>query len=435
MANYLGALVDPKKLKQPVNSYAAAAQQGNTTYIDQNGAKKQGIYQASPQASQQARGGGEIDWSEKINNGIANGASYEQIQQWNDNRNDKIQQNMGTLGKYQNDSVNSAALNYINSGRQQEEAQRINDFYAQQAAQEAAAKRAQIEMAVGRLGDQKVQVGQSYEDMFRQLYTDRRMAEKNLPQQMAAMGYTGGLTESSALGLATNYATALQKGEQGRIGNLSEIDRAIEDTRYSGNISIAEQAAKLAQEKFNAYSDLIARQQEEQRLEKQYGYAAEQDKIAQSQWQKEFDWQREQAERDNAYRDKALTLKKQGGSSYGGAGAGGGGYSTVDAAIQRFNNGDMSNEVVQTLLANGVSIEELKRQGYSGELTQATPQGDGQTQPPQDGKPSMAEAKVFFTINNGMMGRAQKLNVIERAYAAGEISAQEAERLLNYIGA
>ncbi|MEG2679292.1 MAG: hypothetical protein RR949_05065 [Oscillospiraceae bacterium] len=429
MANYLGAIVDPKKLKLPVNSYAAAAQQGNTTYIDQNGAKKQGVYQASPQA----RGGGDIDWAEKINNGIANGASYQQIQQWNNNRNDKIQQNQGVYGKYQNDSVNSAALNYINSGRQQEEIQRINDFYAQQAAQEEAAKRAQVEMAVGRLGDQKVQVGQSYEDMFRQLYTDRRMAEKNLPQQMAAMGYTGGLTESSALGLATNYATALQKGEQGKIGNLSEIDRAIEDTRHSGNIAIAEQAAKLAQEKFNAYSDLIARQQEEQRLEKQYGYAAEQDKIAQSQWQKEFDWQREQAEKDDEYRNKTLTLKKQGGSSYGGVS--GGGYSAVDAAIQKFNNEDRSNEVVQTLLENGVPLEELQRQGYSGNPTATKPQGDVQTQQPQAGKPSMAEAKVFFAINNEMMGKTQKLNIIEQAYAAGEISAQEAERLLNYIGA
>lgn len=169
-------------------------------------------------------------------------------------------------------------------------------------AEAEAAKRAAVEQAVGSLEGQKGSIGQSYTDLFRQLYLQRRMAEKNLPQQMAAMGYNGGLTESSALGLQTSYADALRQGEQQKISTLSDLDRAINDTRLQGDISIAEQAAQLAQQGLNSYGDIIQAQVAQRNNDRDYLYAqflndrdyqyqTGRDQVADKQWDKNYELQ------------------------------------------------------------------------------------------------------------------------------------------------
>ena len=138
-------------------------------------------------------------------------------------------------------------------------------------AQQEAAKRAAVEQAVGQLTGQKSGVDQQYSDLYRQLYLQRRTAEKNLPQQMAAMGYTGGLTESTAMGLQTSYADALRQGEQEKIGTLQGIDQAIADARLSGDISIAEQAAQTAKDRLASYGSIVGEMQQQQNWQAQFG--------------------------------------------------------------------------------------------------------------------------------------------------------------------
>ena len=116
-------------------------------------------------------------------------------------------------------------------------------------------------------------MGQSYSDLFRQLYIDRRMAEKKLPQQMAAMGYTGGLTESSALGLQTDYTEALRQGEQQRVSSMADLDQAITDTELQGDISIADLAAQNAKDKLTTYASLVEALQAQSNDDRQYEYS------------------------------------------------------------------------------------------------------------------------------------------------------------------
>ena len=216
---------------------------------------------------------GDVDYSKLLSSAMGAGASAADVQKLLDQRTQKASDK--GLYQYMYDNVYADATNYIkqaNAAAQQQQQSQIEDYYADllaknestyaaiQAQQEAAAKAA-VEQSVNRLEGQKSDVEQQYQDLYRQLYLNRRMAEKNLPQQMAAMGYNGGLTESTALGLQTSYNDALRQGEQSKTNTLSDIDQAIANARLTGDISIAEQAAALAQQGLASYSDIVAAMQ------------------------------------------------------------------------------------------------------------------------------------------------------------------------------
>lgn len=190
------------------------------------------------------------------------------------------------------------------------------DAYAQIQAEQERAKRAAVEQAIGSLTQQKGEVGQGYADLFRQLYIDRRMAEKRLPQQMAAMGYTGGLTESSLLKMMTDHAEALRQGEQERINTLSDIDRAISDTELQGDISIADLAAQNAKEKLATYTSIIQAMQAQANADRQFALQQEElaytkllNQLAQQNADREFEYNKSQDEQ--AQENWLATMNRQ----------------------------------------------------------------------------------------------------------------------------
>ncbi len=139
-----------------------------------------------------------------------------------------------------------------------------NNAYQQMLAEQKAAQEAAVNRAVNSLESQKAATEQQYSELFRQLYIDKMKNRKNLDQRLAAGGVTGGAAETTALGYDTQYAEALRQGEQGRIGAIGSIDRAITDTRLTGDIAVADAAAKTAKEQTDKYAgvlkDLIDRQ-------------------------------------------------------------------------------------------------------------------------------------------------------------------------------
>ena len=64
--------------------------------------------------------------------------------------------------------------------------------YAQALAAQQEANRANVQKAVGSLQDQKRDTETSYANMFRQLYLNKMKSQKNIGQQLAAQGKTGG---------------------------------------------------------------------------------------------------------------------------------------------------------------------------------------------------------------------------------------------------
>ena len=132
-----------------------------------------------------------------------------------------------------------------------------NGVYAQALAQQQAANQAGVQKAVGSLEAQKKSTDQSYANMFKQLYLDKMKAKKNIGQQMAAQGLTGGAAESTLLSLNTGYEDALRQGEQGRITAQDELDKAITDARLTGDITDAQLAADNAKERANSYAGVL----------------------------------------------------------------------------------------------------------------------------------------------------------------------------------
>lgn len=233
----------------------------NVSYIDGSGNKKDGYY--AP------------DYSSMINHAVDTNADYDMVQNLQDRRNEKIQNNP-SLSKYVNDDTYNKANRYIQKGRSEE---RIGNTYADILSANKEENEALIKQAISGISGQRQQAARSYEDVARQLYIDKRNNEKNLPQQLAVMGYTGGLSESALLDLGTSYEQALRQSEADKINTLSEFDRAIENARLTGNIAMAQNARDIMFEKMGAYERLENQLREDERYQQQLDYQKERDTI------------------------------------------------------------------------------------------------------------------------------------------------------------
>ena len=280
-----------------------------TTYIDDNGQKKQGLYTSDPEEYakiQQMQAMGQMwhsaspefqkqlaDQAMVIGNSL--GATRDENGVWW-----KDGQQL-----YQTQFQQQEVPNYYNQyltqlmGYQQNQEDRLNERYA-----------AALEAAKLGLENQKEQVNQQYDDLARQLYIQRRQQEQLLPQQMAAMGYTGGITESSALGLQTSYADALRQGETQRINTIASLEQAIRQAELEGNQELAAQLASLAQNTMGLYSDALAQIQNQANQQQQFSYQQAMDNIANRQWAQQYAYNQYQDNLDREYQQQQLQSQK-----------------------------------------------------------------------------------------------------------------------------
>ena len=98
-----------------------------------------------------------------------------------------------------------------------------------------------------------------YAGTNRQLYRDYMETKKALPQQLAAMGYSGGMSESARLRLGMSYEEALAENERARIAGVAGINSAQAQNIYEIEAAAAE-ANRQALAQQNA--QLIALEQE-----------------------------------------------------------------------------------------------------------------------------------------------------------------------------
>lgn len=162
----------------------------------------------------------------------------------------------------------------------------LDQIYAQQLAQQQsqqaalleeqkraaeAALRAKVDQGVNRLQGSKTGVDQTYSQSARQAYILNEKNKAQMPQQMAAMGISGGLAQKGIQDTSLAYQNAQNQGALARDNQIAAIDQDINNLRSTGDISIAENAANYAQ---RLAEELAASQQ---RLQEQ------------SNWQAEFD--------------------------------------------------------------------------------------------------------------------------------------------------
>ena len=193
---------------------------------------------------------------------------------------------------------------------------------------------AQYDAAVEKLERQRPAIEQNYEDTAKQAYTQNMLAKRDLPQQLAAQGLTGGLSESSQLALEAEYGNQLSGARRDYHQNLYDLDTQIGSVRAAGADALAgaegDYNAMLSDARNNYLTNLASAKLqaqltalENQRYQEQLAYQKEQDALAQKNWQAQFDWEREQAEREEQLSRSRLSSGKSGGNS-GGNGYGGG---------------------------------------------------------------------------------------------------------------
>lgn len=125
-------------------------------------------------------------------------------------------------------------------------------------AAKAAAERAlaQVEQGVGELGDQ-------YGSLNKQLYRDYMESLRVLPQEMAARGYSGGMSESARLGLDTAYGERLNENEAARIAAIMQLRQQGADAEYQANAARDQANAQAQQNLYANMMNLILQQQQD----------------------------------------------------------------------------------------------------------------------------------------------------------------------------
>jgi len=131
--------------------------------------------------------------------------------------------------------------------------QEIYDEYEDMAQMQEQARMAQVQQMMNDLNYQKGDVNQNFDGIAKQAYIARRMAETTLPQQLAASGQSGGMAESTSLGLQTNYENNLNENEVARQRQLADIQKSMTNAKLGADSDIAGYQAQANQAAFQAY--------------------------------------------------------------------------------------------------------------------------------------------------------------------------------------
>lgn len=201
-------------------------------------------------------------------------------------------------------------------------------------AAKAAAERAlaQAEKGVGELGDQ-------YGSLNKQLYRDYMESLRVLPQEMAARGYSGGMSESARLGLDTAYGERLNENEAARIAAIMQLRQQGADAEYQANAARDQANAQAQQNLYANMMNLILQQQQDaaQKAQNMAQYGDFSGYLGLGYTQSEIDQMQKAWIAANPELAKALGYVKTPEpvySSYSGSGSSGGGGGSVTVSTE-----------------------------------------------------------------------------------------------------
>ncbi|MBQ8263980.1 MAG: hypothetical protein IJY96_04290 [Oscillospiraceae bacterium] len=115
---------------------------------------------------------------------------------------------------------------------------------------------AQLQQNMNDIARRINELNAGYQEANKQLYRDYMMSRKNMPQLLAAQGITGGLSESTLLGLETGYQNNLVTNERERLAGVQSIEEGGADRALE--IAIAKAKADAAAGDTNAERRLAA---------------------------------------------------------------------------------------------------------------------------------------------------------------------------------
>lgn len=144
------------------------------------------------------------------------------------------------------------------------------------------------------------QTNQSFDKSNQNAYIQREQQMLNLPIQLAANGITGGMAETTAARIGTAYGNQVNSNEQARASAINNINMAADQQALQMAIDFADK--KIAQNNWQTQFDRSVLESD-----RNFGWNA-------YTYNKDFNFNKEQADIDNAYRQNAYedSLKQQG---------------------------------------------------------------------------------------------------------------------------
>jgi len=142
-------------------------------------------------------------------------------------------------------------------GMTQEDLQAAYDRIAEQ---QAAAVNQQLAMTQAQLNAAQQTSNDQYDELARQAYINMRQSQVALPQQLAALGISGGGSETANLKLQTNYQNNLNNSEQQRAQMLKDFALQGLQAQTQANSDIANINASASQNALNAWQNEQANQ-------------------------------------------------------------------------------------------------------------------------------------------------------------------------------
>lgn len=207
---------------------------------------------------------------------LQGGADINYLQSIADARLEKAQNN-SELGQFYNDQNQLAMQAYINQLRQQQEyADAYNQYYEDALQQQQDAWDAAAEQAALQYQQMIPTINQSYDQSARQAYINNRLAQRDLPAQLAAAGISGqGAAESSIVAQNNAYNAALVQNELARQNALQDIDNSIANAYANASAQGAQSAADILLQQANAQQNILGMQEQmrQNALQGLYNYA------------------------------------------------------------------------------------------------------------------------------------------------------------------
>lgn len=214
-------------------------------------------------------GGG---FAEQMQSAMDRGASADVVEYLMNQRNDKIaanQDHYSSLGISDNDGISQAAKAYIQQKRAEQEAAQLptgkydsfqeylgDTGYDDYADQMKSAIQASVDQAVKGYQGQIDTTNEQSDDMARQAWVAKRLAEKNLGQQLSASGYAGGMADSQKISLESDYQGQLTEIEKQRLKTVKDLEAAITNAKLTGDMQTAQELATMLQQiesEWNSY--------------------------------------------------------------------------------------------------------------------------------------------------------------------------------------
>lgn len=196
-----------------------------------------------------------VDYGDLGSNQVMSGADWRDV--WNTVQLRDQKAEAEGLSKYQNDATRAMLMSYINTQKAAEEqAQRELEAQKEREAQ----LQAYYEAARNQIAQQYDQLlpglNQSYDEAARQAYINSRLAQRDLPAQLAAAGISGqGAAESTIAAQNTAYNQAYNDNEMARQNALQQVYNnklnALAGNSTQAAQAMAELGTQLAAERQN----------------------------------------------------------------------------------------------------------------------------------------------------------------------------------------